>query len=513
MGSNNRLNEQESNDRLAALHTNTSAIRAISAAVEATFGPKGLDTMLMDASGEVIITNDGVTILNKMEVNHPAAKMLINAARSQQSEIGDGTTTATILSSELLTEAVNHVSKGVPIPKMITGIREGILLADKKLKELSRPIASLEEKRLYQIAWIAGREHEDLAHLIVEAAQLVGLEKLKDPHYTFSDSIIAHEGSRNELITGLVLSKKRMNTQMPKRIDQAKVLMIQDAFEPEEIDDEALGTEVGFSKYLEYKASFKENMKKIVDLGINVIAVDRGVDPVAEEFCVDHGIMVIQRLLSQEMKRLAEHTGAKMIKRTGLHKNVKELEPYLGYAASVVEDEKLNKVQVIHGKGKPMATILIGASTGEIVDERERMAKDAAASVQAAVRSGYVPGGGAIELYIARELEKHRDQIRGMEGFGVQAVAAALKKPFAQIVHNAGYNSLEKVEEVKAAQIEKGKDSIGVDTDNGTLIDMEEAGVVDPSLVKIHALKAAGEIAEAILRIHTIIRMKKEDQE
>lgn len=503
--------EQETDDRLAALHTNAHAVKAIASAVEGTLGPKGLDTMLVDSSGEVIITNDGVTILNKMEVNHPAAKMLIQVARSQQNEIGDGTTTATILSSELLSEAVSQIDKGVPIPKVIFGLKEGIKTAIEILKERSRPVEGLDDQWLYQVAYIAGREQEDIARLIVNAAKLVGKEKLRDIHYKFSESIVAHEGSENELISGLILNKRRMNLQMPKKIEDAKILIIQDALEPEEIDDEALGTEIGFSKYLEYKETFKRNLQKTIELGVQVIAVDRGIDPIAEEFCTDHGIMIIQRLLSSELKLLTEHTGARAIKRTGLGKTIDELKTYLGRAEQVFEDERLEKTRIINGAGKPMATILVGASTGEIVDERERIAKDAASSVQATVRSGYVPGGGSIELFIARELEKYREQVKGMEGFGIYSVAVALRKPLAQIVLNAGFNSLEKVEEVKAAQMEQKKDSIAIHTDTGQLLDMETAGIIDPVLVKIHALKAAGEIAEAILRIHTIIRMKKEE--
>lgn len=504
---------QELDERKKALQTNISAINAIASAIEGTLGPKGLDTMLIDTSGQVVITNDGVTILNKMEVNHPAAKMLIQVARAQQNEIGDGTTTATILSSELLSEAVNQINKGVPIPKIIAGVKKGIELAQQIIQQQSRSLDADNKELLYRIAFVAGREHEDIAELIVEAATLIGNEKLIDPNYRFSDSVIAHEGSNNELITGLILNKRRMNQQMPKKIENPKILVIEDGFEPEEIDDEAMGTEIGFSKYLEYKEAFKKNLDKITELGANVIAVDRGVDPLAEEFCVDNNIMIIQRLSSNDIKRITENTRAKSIKRTGLNKDLDELKGFLGYAAVVFEDEKLHKMRIIEGKGKPVATIVVGASTEEIVEERERIAKDAAASVQAAIRGGYLPGGGAIELFVATELERYKDHFRGLEGFGLQAVINALRKPMAQIVLNAGFNPLEKIEEARLAQIEQQKDCLGIDTDTGLVVDMEAIGVIDPSLVKGHALKVAGEIAEAILRIHTIIRMKKDDAE
>ena len=510
---NNRksISTWESDEHLAVLQSNVNAIKAISSAVEGTLGPKGLDTMLVDEAGEVIITNDGVTILNKMEVEHPAARMLIQAARSQQQEIGDGTTTATVLASELLTEAVNQVNKGVPIQKLITGIRMGINSAINILRERARPLALEQTVLLKRIAYIAGREHEDIADLIVAAANQIGIEKLLDPAYRLADSILAHEGTVNELLTGLIINKRRMNSQMPARLKDFKILVIQDSLAPEEVDDEALGTELGFSKYLEYKEIFQENLQKIKQLGVNLIAVDRGVDPLAEEFCVDQQIMVLQRLSSREVHLLVESTGAKPIKRTGLHKGVKELSAYLGSGELVSEDEKLQKTRIIAKTEQHLATVLIGASTGEIVAELERIAKDAASSLQAALKGGYVPGGGAIEFAIARELEKQGELTKGFEVFGIQAVAGCLKKPLIQIIINAGYNPLEKTAEVRLAQAEQETDSIAIDADSGQLLNMAAAEVYDPVLVKIHALKAAGEIAIAILRINTIIRMKKAD--
>ena len=160
------------------------------------------------------------------------------------------------------------------------------------------------------------------------------------------------------------------------------------------------------------------------------------------------------------------------------------------------------------GRGKPFATILVGASTEEVVGERERICKDAASAVQAAVRGGFLPGGGAAELALAREVEKYRDSVQGMERFGVAAVAEALHRPMAQVVANAGFNPLEKVEAVKALQLKRQSDSLGIDCDRGNVADMIEMGVVDPVPVKYHALQAAGEVSTAILRIHTIVKMR-----
>ena len=497
-------------ERLAALVTNSNAVRAIAAAVEGTLGPKGLDTMLVDKFGEVVITNDGVTILATMEANHPAAKMLINIAKAQQAEIGDGTTTATVMAGALVSQGVDQVIKGVPVTRIIEGVKAGVAKALEMVKQKATPITGMDDHMLRQVALIAGREHQDIADLVVEAARMTGHEKLKDPSFKLSDTIMSEEGAENEVFMGVIVNKQRLSKHMPRELINPKILVIDDALEPEEIEDEALATEAGFARYQELQDQFNDNLKKLVDLGIKVILVDRGVDNYAEEVMTDAGIMVVQRVSNKELLKAAEHIGARPIKRTGLRKEAADLAKYLGKAKKVYEDEKLEHVRLLGGKGKPMATILVGAATEEVVGERERIAKDAAASVQAAVKGGVVPGGGAIELALARDVEKVRENIRGMAVYGIDCVAEALRKPFFQIVANAGFNPLEKIGDVVAAQIKEGRESLALDCDSGDVVDMFELGVVDPAMVKIHALKAAGEIAEAILRIDTIIKKKEE---
>ncbi len=497
-------------ERLAALITNTNAFRAIASAVEGTLGPKGLDTMLVDRFGEVVITNDGVTILTMMEANHPAARMLINIARAQQEEIGDGTTTATVLAGSLVGSGVEHVVKGVPVARVIEGLRVGLNKALEAMKRQARPVNGLGDPVIRQVALVAGRGHEDIAELVVQAAELIGEEKLRESSFKFTDAIVAEEGADNKVFMGIIINKERMNRQMPRELDNSKVLIIDDALEPEEIDDEALGTEAGFARYLQLQNEFKENVNKIVDIGVGLVLVDRGVDDIAEEILTDAGLIVIQRVSSRELRKAAEHTGSRMIKRTGLKKAPEELMKYLGQAGKAFNDEKLEQVWVLGGGGKPMATVLVGAATSEVVGERERIARDAAASVQAAIIGGVVPGGGSLELAVSREVEKAREGIRGMAAYGVDCVVEALKRPMSQIVANAGFNPLEKLGDVIAAQVETGKNSLAIDCDSGQVADMVEMGIADPASVKIYALKAAGEVAEAILRIDTIIKKREE---
>lgn len=504
----NRQNSGEE-ESLSALLTNAKAIMVIAQAVEGTLGPKGLDTMLVDQFGEVVITNDGVTILELMDVNHPAARMLINIAKAQQEEIGDGTTTATILAGALVNEGVTQVRKGVPVVKVIEGICLGIKKALQTLEENKRPITELHDALLSKTAQVAARGNDDIADLVVRAASLLGREKLLEPSFKLAEIIQAAEGAENQVVSGVIIDKEPVNTEMPKRLKSVKVLVIDDALEPEEIEDEALGTEAGFTRYLKLQEEFRQNVARVAQLGVGLVLVDRGLHEAAEEIFTDAGVMVLQRVANRELRQAAEFTGAKLLKRTGLKKGEKDLLQSLGEAEEVYVEEKLKHVCLLGGKGQAQATILVGASTEEVVGERERIAKDAAAAVQAAVKGGVVPGGGTVELALARQLQEARQEARGMAVYGVDCVSEALKQPFAQIIFNAGFNPLEKLGEVMAAQIEQGKNSLGINCDSGEITDMEELGVYDPVLVKKYALQAAGEVATAILRIETIIKKKE----
>ncbi|MEW5762114.1 MAG: TCP-1/cpn60 chaperonin family protein [Bacillota bacterium] len=500
----------EVNERLGALMNNAAAIRAIAAAVEGTLGPKGLDTMLVDRFGDVVITNDGVTILTRMEANHPAARMLINIARAQEEEVGDGTTTATVMAGQMVATGVELVTRGVPVARVIEGMRAALKRALELTREAAVPVNGLDDPRLRQVALVAGREHDDIADLVVAAARLVGEEKLRDPTFKLADIVLAEEGAENQVFLGVIVNKERMNRQMPREVPGAAVLVVDDALEPEEVEEEALRTEAGFARYLELKEAFRANIQKLAGLGVGLVLVDRGVDDAAEEILTEAGVMVVQRVLQKELRRAAEHTGARMIKRTGLKKPPEELRQYLGRAGLVYHDEKLGQVWIKEGAGRPMATILVGAATEEVVGERERIARDAAAAVQAAVKGGVVPGGGALELWLARELQQVKNTVRGMAAYGVDCVIEALKRPLGQIVANAGFNPLEKIGDVMAAQAETGRNSLGIDCDTGEVCDMVAAGVIDPAPVKLHALQAAGEVSAAILRIDTIIKKREE---
>lgn len=500
----------EIDEKLAALLTNVGAVRAIASAVEGTIGPKGLDTLLVDRFGEVVITNDGMTILTKMDVNHPAAKMVINTARAQEEEVGDGTTTATIMAAGLLSEGVNQVIRGVPVTRIIDGVKAGVRRALEVIEQKAVKLQGVDDPLLRRVALVAGRDNRDIADLVVSAAKMVGKDKLLEPRFKLAETITAKEGAQNEVFAGIIVDKERVNEEMPESLDNPKILAVDDALEPEEVEEEALATEAGFQRYLDLQEEFKANLRKVVDLGVRFIIVDKGLSDIAEEMLTDAGVMVVTRVSSAELRKVCEHAGARVIKRTGLKKPAEELRKYLGSARRIYEDRKLESIRVLGGNGKPMATILVGASTGEVRGERERICTDAASSVQAAIKGGVVAGGGAVELACAREVEKIRLSQKGMQAYGLLCVVEALKRPMAQIVANAGFNPLEKVGDAMARQTEEGDDNLGVDCDSGEVVDMMEIGVIDPAPVKSYALKAALEIACAILRIDTIIKKKEE---
>lgn len=495
-------------DRLAALRSNAEAVRAMARAVEGTIGPRGLDAMLVDRHGGVVVTNDGLTILTEMEATHPAARMVVGAAQAQERAVGDGTTTATIMAGALVTAAVREAARGVPVARLVAGVCLGVERAVAAIRAMARPLAGLEDPLLARVALVAARGDVEVAGLVVAAARLWGAERLLDPSFSLSECVLAREGATSQVFPGVAITRGRLDRLQPRALRRVRALVLDDALEPEEVAAEALSTPAGFRQYQANREAFLAALGRLVDLGVNLILCDRGVDDEAAQFLTDRGVMVLPRVALAEWQRAAEHLGARPVRRAALRKDAAELRRYLGRAQRAEEDEALGLVRITGGAGRPMATVLVGAATPEVAAERERIARDAAAAVQAAVRGGVVPGGGAAELAAARAVAALREEVAGLEAYGVSCVAEALREPLMRIVANAGWNPLEKVEQVWAAQAAQGAPSLAVDCDTGQVADMWAAGVVDPALVKEHAIRAAGEIAAAILRIDTVVRRR-----
>lgn len=501
-------------EEFAALSNNIAAVLAVSSSVERTLGPKGLDTMLVDRFGEILVTNSGVTILEKIDVSHPAAQMLVNVAKAQHKEVGDGTTTATIMAGAILQEGINQVSRGVPVSRLLEGIQQATQLAVEIFQqEIARTVTPQDDSILLEVACTAGRGDREAAKLLIQAAKMMGEEKLKEPSFKLADLIVAREGIQDALIQGVVLDKSRIDPLMSREIRSAKILLLEDDLQPEKIEEGALHSESGFRKSMELKSQFLENLQKVLSLGAAVILAQGGIHREALEILSHSGIFTVRRLTRRQLEEAARHTGAKPVKCSGLNRNPEAIESCLGYASRVREDEKMKLIFITGGKGKPHATLLIGAATKQVTDEKERKARDAASSLQAALQSGVVPGGGAAELAVVRQLELRRNQFKAMASYGLDCVLEGLRKPFLQMAANAGYNPLEKAEEIFNAQARQKKNSISLHFETGKPADMEEEKIYDPLAVKVHALLSASEVAQAILRINRIIKMRENGKE
>ena len=502
------VNDTEVAPEFAALISNVGAVRAITEAVQGTLGPKGLDCMLVDQYGGVIITNDGVTILKTMDVNHPAARIVISAAEHQEAQVGDGTTTATIIAGALVVEGANQVLKGVPVIKVIEGIKLGIAKALELLAESVVSVADLDSGVLEQIALVAGRGHRDLAGLVTQAARILGIERLRQPGFRLADQVIAIEGATSGLIRGTLIDREPLNKAMPRQVTNARILILDDALEPFPFNSEAMSTEAGFNRQAQSEQELLQNLHKLADLGVKAVFTDRGISDQAEELLTDLNIIGVQSVVMHQWRRLAELSGARPLKRASLAKPPAELAGLTGEVAAIQVDETYKQLKVLSKPDQKYITILVGAYTKEVVGERERIAKDAAAAVQAAWQAGVVPGGGSVELGIARRLEL--EPLRGMTSYGYNCVVEALKRPMTQICLNAGFNPLEKIEAVLARQTDEDSDRIGVNCDDGSLADLAAMGIWDPYWVKYYAILSASEVCEAILRINTIIKMREE---
>lgn len=332
---------------------------------------------------------------------------MIHAIDAQQEEVGDGTTTAALMAGEMVLHGLEQVNKGVPVAQVLAGLRYGVKEACRLMELEAIQIGSMDTGQLYNIAYIAGRENESIARLIMEGANLIGRDKLLEPGFRFSQRVRAIEGADSQVLNGVLVSKERFSIQMPLELHgQVKVLVIDDALEQEELNKNALTTESGFQQYLILKEEFKTNVQKIIDAGAQAVFVDRGVDDAAAELLEEAGILVVAECLHKELVDLAEHVGAKLLKRTGLNKSAAELQKQFGTAEHIIGNEKLGNITVLGGAGKASRQPFGGCATGEVVGERERTAKDAAASVQSALQKGLVAGGGAAELAVARRWSK-----------------------------------------------------------------------------------------------------------
>jgi len=500
-----------------AQRANIAAARAIAETLKTTLGPRGMDKMLVDSLGDVTITNDGATILDEMDVQHPAAKMLVEIAKAQDEEIGDGTTTVVVLTGELLKKAEELMAKNIHPTVIIDGYGKALEFCQKELEKLSLPVSLQDEELLKLIAKtsmhakVVSAARDYLAELAVKAVKQI-VEERNGKLVADVDQVqlVKKQGGSvmdTKLIQGIIVDKEVVHTGMPKRVENARIALLDC---PLEVEKTEIDAEIRISDPAQMKAFIEEEerilrgmVEKIKSVGANVVFCQKGIDDVAQHYLAKAGILAARRVKKSDMEKLARATGARIVT------NIEDLTPNdLGYAELVEErkiaDEKL--IFVENCKNPRSVAILIRGGLEKFVDEAERALKDALSSVARAIEWGrYVPGGGAIEVELAKRLREYAAKVGGKEQLAIEAFASALEAIPRTLAENGGHDPIDVMMALRAEHEKEGNYYIGVDVYTGKPVDMLKMGVIEPLAVKSTALKAATEAAAMILRIDDVI--------
>ncbi len=496
-----------------AQRNNILAAKVVAEILKTTLGPKGMDKMIVDSSGNIIVTNDGVTILSEMEIDHPAAKMLVEIAKTQESEVGDGTTTVALLAGKLLEHAEKLLDRNIHPTVIVKGYRMAAEKAVQILNEISSSVNS--RNVLEQIAQTAmtgkGAEGKKdlLSDLIVKAVEQVSIGKNIDLGDIKIEKIKGGSIGDSELISGIVLDKERANADMPSKIGNAKILLVDVPLELKNPETEAkisVSTPEGLQSFIESEERYlKEMTNKIIASGANVIFCQKGIDDVAQYYLAKAGIFACRRIPESDMEKLARATGGKIIS------NLSEImADQLGKAEAVEEIKKgEDKVTYVRGCVNPRAvTIVLRGGTSHVIDEIERAVKDGLGVVVAAVKSGkIVAGGGAVEVELSRRLKIYAKTLGGREQLAVEEFASSLESIPEALAENAGLDPIDILTELKKRH-EAGLYNHGLNLFKNEIEDSLAAGIVEPMKVKTQAINSASEVAMMILRIDDVLISK-----
>ena len=507
-----------------AQRMNIMAARVIAEAVKSTLGPKGMDKMLVDSLGDVVITNDGVTILKEMDVEHPAAKMIIEVAKTQDNEVGDGTTTAVVLAGELLKRAEELLEQEIHPTVIARGYRMASNKAIEILESIAMNIDVEDEETLKKIAAtaITGKHSEYaleyLSSLVVEAVKRVA-EKVDD-HYKVDEDNVKLEKRQGgsvadtKLINGIVIDKEVVHPGMPKRVKNARIAVLKAALEVKETETDAeirITDPDQLQKFIEQEERMlKEMVDKLSEAGANVVFCQKGIDDLAQYYLAKAGILAVRRVKQSDIEKIAKACGAKIIT------DLREITSADLGEADLVEERKVGdeKMVFIEGCKNPKAvTILIRGGSEHVVDEVERSLQDAIKVVKAALESGkVVAGGGAPEIEVALKLREWAPTLGGREQLAAEAFASALEVIPRALAENSGLDPIDILVELRKAH-EEGKATYGVDVFSGEVTCMKEKGVLEPLKVKTQAISSATEVAIMILRIDDVIAAKGLEKE
>jgi len=508
-----------------AQRNNIMAARVVAEAIRSTLGPRGMDKMLIDSLGDITITNDGATILDEIEVEHPAAKMMVEVAKTQDDEVGDGTTTAVVLSGELLKKAEDLLDQNIHPTVIVSGYRKAVQKALETLEKTASTIDREDREALKKIALTSmgskavGAAREHFAEIAIEAVKQIA-EKRGDRWVADIDNIqiIKKEGKSlldTELVKGVILDKEVVHPGMPKRIEKAKIALINCPLEVEKTEFSAeirIRDPSQMKAFLDQETSMLRDMvEKIASAGANVVICQKGIDDMAQHFLAKKGILAVRRAKESDMEKLSKATGGRIV--TNLDGLSSE---DLGYA-ELVEERKVgdDKMVFIEGCRNPKSvSILIRAGLERMVDEAERAMHDALSVIADVIENPkIVAGGGAAEAEAAKELRKYAAKVGGREQLAIEAFAEALEIIPKSLAENAGHEPIDVIVELRAAHEKPGGHNMGLNIYTGKITDMQKEGVIEPLTVKEQAIKSAAEAASMILRIDDIIAASKPKEE
>jgi len=499
-----------------AQRLNIQAAKAVGEAVRTTLGPKGMDKMLVDSSNEVTVTNDGVTILKEMNIEHPSAKMIVEIAQTQEDEVGDGTTTAVVLAGELLKRAEGLLDQEIHPTVIAKGYRLAAAKAQEVLKELAEPVTPKDTATLSKIAMTAmtgkGAENnkELLSRIAIRALRQVAVEDNGSMAVDKSDIKLEPKVGggveETELIEGIVLDKERVHSAMPLKVKDARIALIDSPLEVKSTEMDAKISITDPAKMQEFLDMEENMLQEMVDrvtkTGANVVCCQKGVDDLAQHFLAKKGVYVLRRVKKSDMEKLSKATGASII--TDL-KNLSSKD--LGMAGLVEEvkvgDEGMTYIRDC--RNPRSVTVLIRGGTEHVVDEVKRALEDALGDVAAALRLQFVvAGAGASEVELARHLRQYADGLSGRVQLAVRSFADAMEVVPRTLAENAGLDPIDVITDLKAAH-DKDRRWAGINVFTGKVMDAWKQGVMEPLKIKTQAVSSAAEVAVMILRIDDVI--------
>jgi thermosome len=496
------------------------AAQVVAESVKSALGPKGMDKMLVDSFGDVTITSDGRTILDEMDIQHPAAKMMVEVSKTQDDEAGDGTTTAVIIAGELLGKAEDLIEKNVHPTVIIDGYRKAAEKALETLEKIAISVGSTEKSWIKKVAItsmaskLVSEQKEQLADIAAEAILHVA-EKSEEGYKADIDDIMVEKKpgeslNDTKLINGIVVDKEVVHPNMPKRVENAKIILLDAALEIEKTEFDAkinIESPDQMEAFLQQEENMlKDMVEKVTAKGANVVIAQKGIDDLAQHFLARKGVLAVRRVKQSDMEKLAKATGGKVIT------NLDDISASdLGYA-ELVEERKIgdDKMTFIEGCKNPKAVaILIRGGTERIVAEAERSIHDALCVARDVVREPKIlAGGGAPELEMAKALKKYAESLPGREQLAVMSYAEALEAVPNTLSENAGLDPIDIISELRARH-EKGEVWAGIEVVDGKVKNMEKAGVFEPLAVKKQIIKSATEAATMLLKIDDVIAAGK----